>query len=215
MPKYMIHSSKQRDWYVRDYLVPSLEEQGITDIIVYTDNNNDGNLKSFLNSSYELEDTGGTWHLQDDIIISTDFGYVTSNYDYGIVCGFCSKYDKNKDPGQCFVKDMWYSFPCIRIPNIFVKQFRDWIYDEANNNMAYRHILNNYKGDDYLFHCFMEQKYSDISAINMSPNLVDHIDYLIGGTLINKIRPEKEIRAMYWNELQLNRELELKLNESN
>ena len=52
MPKYMIHSSSQRKWYVQEYLIPSLLEQKIDrkDILLYVDENNEGCLKSSIRS---------------------------------------------------------------------------------------------------------------------------------------------------------------------
>ena len=214
MPQIMIHSCNQRKWYVEEYLVPSLQEQGITDIVVYNDDNEVGNLKAFLDSITKLDDTGGTWHLQDDVIICNDFSYRINEYEYGIACGFCSKYDDNKDPGDAFAKDMWYSFPCIRIPNQLAKKFRLWIYKQASSHWDYRYLVESGKYDDVLFHRFLELEYPYTIVNNISPNLVDHIDYLIGGTVINKIRPDKWIRAEYFNDLELIDKLERNLNES-
>ena len=69
MSKYMIHTCPKRKWYVDEFLVPSMIEQGIDsqDITVYNDENEDGHLMAFMNSWKQLKE-GGTWHLQDDII---------------------------------------------------------------------------------------------------------------------------------------------------
>ena len=74
--KYMIHACNSRLWYVQEYLVPSMLNQGIEqdDIILYVDENSVGNLASCINSFLALpDDNKGVWHLQDDVIISRDF----------------------------------------------------------------------------------------------------------------------------------------------
>lgn len=216
MPQYMIHSCNQRKWYVEEYLVPSMQEQGIIDIVVHNDDNNDGPLPAFLDSILELPETGGTWHLQDDVIISHDFAYQTHNYDLGIVCGFCSEYDAYSSliGDKCTPEQAWYSFPCIRIPNQLLKDFKIWLNNKAIIDQQYRHLVKGGKHDDYLFHLFIET-IPDIQVHNLFPNLVDHIDFLLGGSVVNKIRSEKQVRAKYFNDLELVNELERQLNESN
>lgn len=68
MAKYMIHAVPQRMWYVKDYLIPSMVEQGINkkDITVYVDKKKEGNLQSFLKSFAQAGawENEGTWHMQ-------------------------------------------------------------------------------------------------------------------------------------------------------
>lgn len=53
----MIHTCNEREWYVYDYLIPSLESQGLLphQIKVWHDYKKIGNLKSFLNSLKWIE----------------------------------------------------------------------------------------------------------------------------------------------------------------
>lgn len=56
----------------------------------------------------------------------------------------------------------------------------------------------------------------NLTAINIFPCIVDHIDYLMGGTVINKQRKGK--RPAYWRSEDLNKavaELEEKLAKQN
>ena len=121
MSKFMIHTYPKREWYVLKYLVPSMLKQGIDreDIKIISDRDGIGNLKSWLKSLELVE--GDTWHLQDDIILSSEFKAKTEVLDYlkTIVCGFVH-YDFNTGSTLCtgftIPKFMFMSFPCIFIP---------------------------------------------------------------------------------------------------
>ena len=71
--KYMIHACPPRMWYVEEFLIPSMKAQGIKDeeITVWNDEKMEGNLPAFLASMKACaKEPGGTWHIQDDVIIS-------------------------------------------------------------------------------------------------------------------------------------------------
>ena len=117
----MIHTYPKREWYVINYLVPSLIKQGIDkdNIIVLSDREKLGNLESFVSSLKEVK--YDTWHLQDDIIIASDFKDRTEILSYlpTIVCGFIH-YEWNTGStlmtGFALPKFMFMSFQCIFIP---------------------------------------------------------------------------------------------------
>ena len=215
--KYMIHSCQDRYWYVKQFLVPSLLEQGIKkdNIIIYLDNTDDGNLKSCLKSFSLCKDVSlGTWHLQDDVIISKDFKQLTETYDNGIVCGFVNENigpDINK-VGKVKVRDMWLSFPCIRIPNKLALEFITWFNTKAVNNKDYKDRISRGKSDDWFFRRFLKDEYPTMEVLNLKPNLINHIDYLLGGSIANNYRKEKRM-SYYWTENNLIDTLENKLNE--
>jgi hypothetical protein len=52
-------------------------------------------------------------------------------------------------------------------------------------------------------------------VVNEMPNLVDHIDFLIGGTVINPLRRIQVNRAEFFKDGYLVEELERKLKERN
>ena len=52
-------------------------------------------------------------------------------------------------------------------------------------------------------------------AYNLKPNIVDHIDHLIGGTLINKNRERFVNRSAYWEDEEIVVHLEQALQEYN
>ena len=215
MSKYLIHTIPERRWYVDKYLVPSMIAQGIAEnnVTIYEDRRKRGNLKSFLISCGRLPVDGGTWHLQDDVLICSDFKERTEKYDSGLVCGFSSYiFDGELQPGEVHPDKMWYSFPCIRIPNNIAHECVDWIQSHIIGNPNYREWWENGTNDDWMFKEFMKYVYSSIIVLNLSPNLVQHIDWLIGGSSICD-RDSKSVISQYWNEDYLVKEFEHELNE--
>lgn len=190
----MIHACPAREWYVNDYLVPSLLEQGIkkNDITVWMDRDGAGNLASCIDSFFYASQMGGeTWHLQDDVIISSSFAKRTRDAPPGIVCGFCvDKYEEgNNTTGQTIGRYMWQSsFPCIKIPDALAGAFVNWYINEAQHREDLRDYVESGKKDDTLFYIFILEKHFAYPVTNMDPHLVDHVDYIIGGSIINQTR---------------------------
>ena len=213
MSKYLIRAYPKRMWFVTDYIIPSLLAQGIPmgDITVYNDEKGEGNLRSFLNVCYQApNDGGGTWYIQDDVCICRDFKRFTELYDDGFVCGFSSeRYDGKGRIGAVHVKDMWFSFPCIRIPNKVARECAEWVDKYIIGNWAYKQFWESGRNDDWAFRTFVFQRYDKCLATNLAPNLVDHVDYLLGGGSGGK-RPV-EVRAQYFYDLDLVQDLEEKI----
>lgn len=190
----MIHACPAREWYVNDYLVPSLLEQGIkkNDITVWMDRDGAGNLASCIDSFFYASQMGGeTWHLQDDVIISSSFAKRTRDAPPGIVCGFCvDKYEEgNNTTGQTIGRYMWQSsFPCIKIPNNLAGEFVDWFINTAQRRSDLKEYVETGKKDDTLFYIFILENHFRTPVTNMERHLVDHVDYLLGGSIINKTR---------------------------
>ena len=189
-------------------------KQGIkaSDISYYLDEKQQGNLTACMNAFLQVGDEdGGTWHLQDDVIISSTFKQQTEQYDDGIVCGFASKYDSKEHlPGKVNVKDMWFSFPCIRIPNKIAKECAEWTLECIIGNPVYKTWWEKGVHDDMIFRRFVWEKYENETAVNLAPNVVNHIDYLVGGSVNGRAR-EKKVLARYWNENKLLQQLESEL----
>lgn len=198
----MIHSCNKRKWYVDEYLVPSMVHQGIpeSDIIVYNDDNNDGCLTSYIKSFKQLNGKG-TWHLQDDVVISERFAELTRKHDNGVVCGFCNCYDRCITWGYVEKEMMWYSMPCIRIPDGIVRNFVEWVEREDIREL-YKPYINANKHVDVLFQEYIQKDPDMRVVLNLSPNIVNHVDYLIGGSIINSTRAKQphEIMAVYWED---------------
>ena len=212
MANYMIHAYPPRMWYVEQHLIPSMVEQGIDKdkITIYNDSKGEGNLKSCLNAfSMVNDDDGGTWHLQDDVLICKDFKQRTEQFDDGLVCGFSSFYDINGKPGETDLEHMWFSFPCIRIPNQYARECAEWVNNYIIGNFVYTKYWKNGKNDDWAFREYLKTCHKNDKVLNITPNLVDHVDYLLGGGSGGK--RHRPVRAEYWEDYDLVEELERKL----
>ena len=213
MAKYLIHTYPKRLWYVENFLIPSMVKQGIklADINVYNDADCEGNLRACMKAFASVEDDDkGTWHLQDDVIICKDFKERTEWYDNGLVCGFSSlKYDGDIEWRKGAVKqgDMWFSFPCIHIPNQWARECSEWVLKYIIGNPVYYDFWKNGVNDDWAFRKYVNEFHKDAVALNIMPCLVDHIDYLIGGESGKKKR-NHPVRAQYWTDNDLVDELE-------
>jgi hypothetical protein len=223
--KYMIHTHIKRLWYVEDFLISSMIKQGINedDIVIVLDDKNIGNLKSFLFSlksilkDESLKNEQGIWHLQDDVLLSSDFKKKSEYYakKNTIINGFVSStYNslKLKNTGKQPLKNSWLSFPCIYIPNRYIEGFLSWIdvvRKEDRNDYKQRYESNRH--DDFFMFMYLEETQGNIDVYNLKPNIVDHIDYLIGNS-INK--PRKEPVTGYYFEDEISRKrLEKELKE--
>lgn len=219
MAKYFIHTCNQRRWYVNTFLIPEMLEQGIkrADITVVVDSRNEGILMSTMKSFDYIGRTedwdAGVWHLQDDIVLSSTFKERTEQLYGKLICGFCSNYDESKKFGLVDLQDMWYSFPCIYINNFLAKECANWFFSSALYEEKYSDYVSKKKYVDTMFKIYLKELHPDAKAFNVKPNLVDHVDYLIGGSLINYQRQEKQVRAYYWTENDVIRRLESMLQD--
>ena len=190
--KLMIHACAVREWYVREFLIPSLYEQGIaeSEVSVWIDSSGKGNLTSCV-ESFASCNGGETWHLQDDVIICRDFGKRTRAAPDGLVCGFCVDLfeDTSLVGRRTTAEFMWQSsFPCIKIPDHLANEFAEWVTNEAMARKDLHRYVKDNKKDDTLFYIFMNERHPEEPVSNLSPHLVDHIDYLIGGSVLNPWR---------------------------
>lgn len=218
MAKYLIHTYPKRLWYVNEYLIPSMLKQGIKeeDISIYNDEKGEGNLRACMNAFASVpDDDKGTWHLQDDVLICKDFKERTEWYDHGLVCGFSSNlYDGGAadKKGAVHRENMWFSFPCIRIPNKWARDCAYWVTHYIIGNPVYERFWISGKNDDWAFRTWLRETVPDCVALNIMPNLVNHVDYLLGGGSGGK--REKPVTAQYWTDNDLVEELEGRLNGS-
>ena len=206
---YMIHACPDRMWYVNDYLIPSMKKQGITDsqIIIWEDKEKLGNLESFMQSCKWIGEhenyLRGIWHLQDDIVISKRFRELTEVFNHGVAQGFCNvKCDASNVNmiGLVPPSFTWLSFPCIRIPNLYAKQCAEWFYEDVLPNGKYKDWVAEGKNDDAMWKHFMIEAHPNECCYNFLPNIVEHVDYLIGGSKANKQRDPNDIRTAYFFE---------------
>lgn len=210
--KIIIHACPSRLWYVKEFLIPSLQQQGLENIIVKNDTYRIGNLLSFVLS---CKDAGNAWHLQDDVVICKDFYKRIKEIGQDLIaCGFVSTGFELEDikAGIQPLKYIWYSFPCIFIPGNIAQEFFKWFYFEAREDKKYKELINSRKADDELFRLFLLAKHPDIEVNNIKPALVDHIDYLLGGSQVNPLRSESS-RATYFTDKQIVDDLKKSIEE--
>lgn len=217
--RIMIHACPEREWYVKGFLVPSIIEQGIPpdDIEIWMDSKKRGNLRSFVESMKHLSDRpGGTWHMQDDVLICHDFAERARQHDSGVVCAWCHDlYEPHQLHilGQTLPFNMWRStFQCIRIPNDIARDFVQW-FETAQRRPDLDAYVSTGKCDDTLFHIFMTEAKCYEPVYNLAPHLVEHIDWLIGGSSINTWR-SYIARGAYFYDDYLVDELQIKLKEA-
>lgn len=226
--KYMIHSCNDRQWYVDEFLVPELLNQGIqpADIFIYQDKDCDGNLKSFYKSCKAVYDKWGAdekvCHLQDDVYPASYFREEAEYYagldKYILICGFTTFYPEIKEPGEgVLCTNLWFSFPCIIYSNKLAIEFYEWCNEYLWGKNMFKTWITRNKGDDYIFECFLQSNYQNSLIYNVAPNLVEHIDFLLGGSVVNRQRKKTNVRSKYWKEEEDKaiKELEIRIKERN
>jgi hypothetical protein len=188
--KVLIHACPKRMWYVDEFLIPSLKAQGIDDIEVWNDTEGKGNLQSCMESFAARTGDGGTWHIQDDVLICKDFAKRCAELDKGVVYGFCCEYfnDDIRQRGTVHQPDSWHSFQCVRIPDQYARDCAEWVYTDAQYRYIFSEWVKTGKMDDSFFWSFMEDRHPYDLVYNVAPNLVEHVDLIIGGSVVNDRR---------------------------
>lgn len=205
----IIHACPQRMWYVRGILVPELTAQGIAsgDIDVKCDTERRGNLNSCMRIFAACKGKpGGAWHLQDDVFPSADFAQRIAEHDDGVVCGYVNEEfgPDVRSVGFVTPDSAWNSFPCIRLPHELAAACAEWFYNDARHRPEFAPWVQTGKRDDSFFHVFLEEqmfrKHTFAKTVlNLSPCLVEHVDWLVGGSIVNRWRGHKS-RAYYWDD---------------
>ncbi len=209
--KYMIHTCQKRLWYVEDFLIPSLKEQGIKqeDIILWNDAEMKGNLPSWLGACEyvrdNLADGRGIWHLQDDIVLGSKFREEAEKAgDMVINAWVCTRFNSKRYTmkGEVGVLYHWNSFQCIYIPTRYTTGFLSWYYREAIKDERCLDRIRENRWDDWLFWCYMRRKHKNEKCLNLAPNICEHIDYMIGGSVAT---PERQgnVVGVYWYENEI------------
>ena len=211
--KVLIHACPRRRWYVERFLYPSLRDQGIPaeDISIWCDVLGNGNLISCMESFAARTGDGGTWHLQDDVLICRDFRKRCEAMDEGVVYGFCCERFED-DPGKTGLvprADGWHSFQCVRIPDVWARECAEWFYTDARHRFIFSTWAASGKCDDMFFRAFIEDRHPDATIMNAAPNLVEHVDWLIGGSVISD--RAYTARSDLWEDDDLLEELRQKL----
>lgn len=222
-PSIMIHTAPSRMHYVSEFLEPRLRDQGFQKITIWNDAKGIGCRESYIESWSTLSDTGHTWHLQDDVLPDHRFyEWATSEWaEYpGIICGFGNRelYNMNRFGHAHNSEDMFYSFPCLRIPNAVCKDFLEWYKDASKTDVNILEKLPSGKYIDYFFKLYIGDNEKEIAIYNFFPNIVEHVDEYISGSLVNKQRTKpakalqfEDVKALadlkVWSETSSSKEL--------
>lgn len=212
--RYMIHACPKRMWYVNDFLLPSMYEQGIKEdeIVVWNDDQGWGNLRSFVESMrfvsehFSLDEA--IWHIQDDVLLSGDFKAVADKANC-LAYGFCNDdFDKEGKHTYGYVEmiDSWHSFQCVCIPNHYADEFYKWFHYLETQTFRLMPYLKRNQNDDMIFRAWTHEEKKNDPCWNINPNIVEHVDYLLGGTTLHGRRPPRV--SSYWSESERIRNLE-------
>lgn len=203
--KILIHACPQRMFYVEGFLVPRLLGQGAEDVRIFCDDRGLGNLAACMEAFSGCEGDGGTWHLQDDVLPCRDFVERCRVLDKDLVYGFCCRNfgDRTDAWGRVYIPDAWNSFQCVRIPDPYARACAAWVRSGAwarESPSAELPILWQLgRGDDTFFHEFMSCRHGTESAYNAKPNLVEHVDWLLGGSTLHQWQGYIA-RSEYWDD---------------
>ena len=206
--KVMIHASPIRMWYVEGFLLPELERQGADEIRVFCDTEKLGNLRACMAAFASCEGDGGTWHIQDDVLLCRDFVERCRQHDEGVVYGFCNEQftDDPQQSGVVSVEDAWHSFQCVRIPDSYARACAEWLDGPGRTTAFYLLWIRSGKMDDDVFRTFLLNEHSRETVLNFKPNLVEHVGWIIGGSILSPWRGHLA-RAYWWDDEELVNEL--------
>ena len=188
--KILIHAVPERMWYVNEFLIPVLRAQGAESIEIWNDETHEGNLAACMASFAAREGDGGTWHLQDDVLPCRDFVKRCRDLDEGVVFGFCCRNfnDRLDAFGRVYAPDAWNSFQCVRIPDAYARECASWVrsmrWEKESPAPELPILWQVGKGDDTFFHEFLQCCHPTEIVENVKPNLVEHVDWIIGGSTL-------------------------------
>lgn len=197
-----MHTCQQRLWYVDGFLLPSLKAQGIApEMCIDT---GAGCLQTTMDC---FKTCGDAWHIQDDVVICEDFAARTKDKPEVITCGFVyAGFGPDVGMmGRVNIRDAWYSFPCIYIPGEYAAGCADWFETYARRHPRWEGFARLKINDDGIFRDYMLENHPEAEADNLNPCLVDHIDYLIGGSIVGNEKTPR--RATYWYDDTPNKKL--------
>lgn len=210
----IIHACPERMWYVEEFLLPELRRQEAGAVTVWNDSEGRGNLKACMDAFAACSGDGDTWHLQDDVLPRRDFAErIRALEDFsGVVCGFV---DEAAGPdfwktGCRPMRDMWYSFPCVRIPDAMARGCAEWVRAGADRSCQANVLIGQNRGDDWFFLQYAAKTHPEGRVMNLAPCLVEHVDRLLGGSMACPDR-DRTARAAYWDQPERVRVLEWKI----
>lgn len=206
--RVLIHAYPKRMWYVEGFLVPELKRQGADCIEIWNDWQGLGNLRACMASFAVRQGGGGTWHIQDDVLLCRDFVERCRQHNEGVVYGFCNEQfeDDPQQVGRVSIEDAWHSFQCVRIPDAYARGCAAWLEGAGRNHAYYPLWTSSGKMDDSVFRAYMLAEHPRDMVENLRPCLVEHVDAIIGGSALYPWRGFWA-RAYWWDDEDLVHEL--------
>lgn len=206
--RILIHACPRRLWYAEEFLAPELRRQGAETVDIWNDKDGAGNLISCMNSFATRSGDGGTWHLQDDVLPCRDFVERAREMDTGVVYGFCCEAftDDPFQSGRVSIEDAWHSFQCIRIPDEYARDCAAWLETDGRQHEHYPLWISSGRMDDAVFRAYMLEEHPRDMVVNAKPCLVEHVDWIVGGSVLSPWRGYLA-RATWWTDEELVREL--------
>ena len=206
--KILIHAVPERMWYVNEFLIPALQAQGAEEIEIWNDTEHRGNLAACMDAFAAREGDGGTWHIQDDVLLCRDFVKRCRQHDSGVVYGFCCEQftDDPRQFGRVSVEDAWHSFQCVRIPDSWARDCAAWLEGDGRLHEQYPLWIRSGKMDDSVFRAYLIAEHGRETVENLRPCLAEHVDWIVGGSVLSPWRGFIA-RAYWWDDEDLVREL--------
>ena len=124
--------------------------------------------------------------------------------------------DKEPEAGTFLLEErkMWYSFPCINISTELTTEFAKWANANLWQSQHFKEAVKRNNCDDLIFREWLYDTHGKTEEINLAPNVINHVDKMIGGSMCNKQRdPNKDTMSIFWDEDDViaNLEKELKI----
>lgn len=204
----LIHAVPRRMWYVEGFLLPELARQGAERVEVWCDTEGRGNLRSCMASFAARTGDGGTWHIQDDVLLSRDFAERCRAHDSGVVYGFCCEQflDDPQKTGGVPAEDAWHSFQCVRIPDAWARDCAAWLEGAGREQEDHPLWISSGKMDDSVFRAYLLAEHGEETVENLAPCLVEHVDWIVGGSVLHPWRGYLA-RAYWWEDEERVRDL--------
>ncbi len=142
------------------------------------------------------------------MLLCRDFVERCREHDEGVVYGFCCEQftDDPAQVGRVPVKDAWHSFQCVRIPDAWARECAAWLEGPGRTSGMYPIWIKSGKMDDDVFRTFLTDQHGSETVENLRPNLVEHVDWIVGGSVLSPWRGYLA-RAHFWDDEELVREL--------
>lgn len=194
MSLYVIHTSPKRIKFVNEYMVPCFKRYGVENIVVWNDEEMEGQLTAWTKCAVWILEQGykGAWHLEDDVVPCKRFKEISEGLELEnrIVQGFITEnrfFDFKGKTGIVPVHDLPYGMQCMYIPELYTLGFVYFMkrFVEKGLYRKGQYERGTLYSDDVLRGLLRRECKKDFVNC-LDDCMVEHIDYLIGGRSVPK-----------------------------